>query len=163
VAKMKMHKEFFNQVPLLQGLRPDQQELLSPLFTACNSEAGTQLFEQGEPAEYLYLLVRGEVTVLYKPEDGPVLLVSRIKTGGVVGWSSALGNRRYTSGAVCVTRSQLLRVRGEALRSLCEQYPETGVVVLERLAAVIAERLRNTHDEVVTLLKKGIAYNLESC
>jgi hypothetical protein len=42
------------------------------------------------------------------------------------------------------------------LRRLCETHPETGVVLLERLAEVIAERLRNTHQCVVDLLRQGV-------
>ncbi|MGB9521965.1 MAG: Crp/Fnr family transcriptional regulator, partial [Anaerolineales bacterium] len=113
-------------------------------------------FEQGESAENLYLVVSGEVIVRYKPEDGPELIVARVKQGGIVGWSAALGSRHYTSGAICGCDSQLLCVRGEDLRSLCNRYPDTGVLVLERLADVIAERLNSTHAEVVKLLKQGL-------
>jgi hypothetical protein len=34
--------------------------------------------------------------------------------------------------------------------------PETGVLVLDRLAAVIAERLNSTHALVMSLLKMGL-------
>jgi len=37
-----------------------------------------------------------------------------------------------------------------------EVHPETGVLILERLAAVIAERLKNTHQKVVELLWQGV-------
>ena len=47
-------------------------------------------------------------------------------------------------------------MRGEDLRQLLERYPETGTLVLERLAAVIAERLRNTHEQVMALLLQGM-------
>jgi hypothetical protein len=50
----------------------------------------------------------------------------------------------------------MLRVRGEDLRILCEQHPDTGILILERLATVIAERLSNTHDQVMALLVEGM-------
>ncbi|MGW8249787.1 MAG: Crp/Fnr family transcriptional regulator, partial [Anaerolineales bacterium] len=114
------------------------------------------LFEQGDFAEYLYLVVNGEVTIRYKPEDGAPITITRVRAGGVVGWSAALGNRQYTSGAVCSDYTQMLRVRGRDLKHLCEEHPETGILILERLAWVIAERLRHTHEQVVELLKQGI-------
>jgi len=152
-----MAEDVFSQLPLFKDLKPDQRELLTPLFFTCECTAGTLLFEQGDPVEYLYLVVRGEVTVRYRPDDGPDIVVAHVKPGGVVGWSAALGNRKYTSGAICTKQSQLLRVRGENLRSLCARYPDTGKIVLERLATVIAERLRCTHEEVINLLKQGMA------
>ena len=50
----------------------------------------------------------------------------------------------------------LLRVRGDDLRRLCLQHPETGTVFLDRLATVIAERLNSTHDLVLSLLQLGL-------
>jgi hypothetical protein len=50
----------------------------------------------------------------------------------------------------------MLRVRGEDLRTLYARHPDTGQQVLERLAAVIAERLRNTHHHVIELLQQGL-------
>jgi CRP-like cAMP-binding protein len=158
-----MLDDTFDQFPLFQDLNEAQLNLLRPLFTFCDGMAGTLLFEQGEPAEYLYLVIEGQVSVRYKPEDGPELVVSRVRSGGVVGWSAILGNRTYTSGAICTCQSQMLRVRGSELRSLCDHHPETGVIILERLAAVIAERLRNTHEEVFKLLKQGMGSMVDTC
>ena len=79
-----------------------------------------------------------------------------MQPSGVVGWSAALGRRTYTSKAECATYTQLLRVRGTELRRLCEQYPDIGVIILDRLATVIAERLSTTHAQVVALLQLGL-------
>jgi NTE family protein len=126
------------------------------MFYPCDYSIGDVIFEQGDLAEYLYLVVEGEVLVRFKPDDGPALTVARVRPQGVVGWSAALGSPEYTSSAVCSEDSQMLRVRGEDLRELCEKYPEAGTLVLERLAAVIAERLRNTHDYVMAMLEQGL-------
>jgi hypothetical protein len=56
----------------------------------------------------------------------------------------------------------MLRVRGSELRKLCEDDPDTGILVLERLAGIIAERLHNTHDQVVALLKQGLQSGIPS-
>jgi hypothetical protein len=49
-----------------------------------------------------------------------------------------------------------LRVRGDDLRNLCRLDPDTGIIVLDHLATIIAERLRHTHDQVISLLKQGL-------
>jgi CRP-like cAMP-binding protein len=151
-----VNPDIFDSLFLLEGLTAAQRELLRPLFEPCDFYAGTVLFEQGDPAEYLYAVVSGEVVVSFKPDDAPTIVVARVRPGSIVGWSAVLGSRRYTSGAECSEYSQLLRVRGEALRRLCIQHPDTGVLVLDRLAAVIAERLRSTHDMVLSLLQLGL-------
>jgi CRP-like cAMP-binding protein len=99
--------------------------------------------------------------VNFKPDDGPNIVVARVQPGSIVGWSAALGSRRYTSSAMCTLDTQLLRVRGDDLRRLCLQHPDTGTVFLDRLATVIAERLHSTHDLVLSLLQLGLSSTLE--
>jgi len=157
-----MPGDIFEQLPLFRDLSSTQLRLLRPMFIPSECYPGMVLFEQGDPAEFLYLVVAGEVVIRYKPEDGPTITVTRVHSGGVVGWSAALGNRVYTSAAVCSDCAQMLRVRGSDLRKLCEDDPETGILVLERLAWIIAERLHNTHEQVVTLLKQGLHSGIPS-
>ena len=151
-----MKADIFADLFLFAGLSAAQREILTPLFEPCDCYAGTVLFEQGDPAEHLYAVVTGEVVVSFKPDDAPTLTVARVQPGSIVGWSAVLGSRCYTSSAECTQYSQLLRVRGADLRRLCIQHPETGVQVLDRLAAVIAERLHSTHDMVLSLLQLGL-------
>lgn len=151
-----MPSDIIDQLTVFQALSPAQRDLLRPLLIPCDCYAGAKLFEQGDLAEYLYLIVLGEITIYFKPDDGPKIMVTRVPQGGIVGWSAALGNRVYTSGAECSRDSQMLRVRGKELHDLCNRDPETGTLILEGLATVIAERLRNTHGEVVALLKQGL-------
>lgn len=157
-----MPGNLFNQLLLFDDLRPEQHKLVRALFIPCEYSEDEVIFEQGNPAEYLYLVVVGEVIVRFKPDDGPSLLVARVSSEGVVGWSAALGSPTYTSSAVCDTPCKLLRVRNDDLRQLCARYPDTGVLVLERLAAVISERLRNTHEHVVAMLEQGLRLSVHS-
>ncbi len=152
-----MDRDLIDNLPLFQGLTSEQLARLEKIFLPCDYYAGTTLFEQGSPAEFLFVVVMGDVVVNFKPDDGPMILVSHVEPGGIVGWSAALGSRLYTSGASCTTYTQLLRVRGSDLRQLCNQHPSTGVLVLERLATVIAERLNSTHALVMSLLKMGLS------
>ena len=151
-----MADDIFANLFLFEGLTAAQRDVLRPLFDPCDCYAGTILFEQGDPADYLFAVVTGEVVVTFKPDDAPTLIVARVQPGSIVGWSAVLGSRCYTSSAECTQYTQLLRVRGTNLRRLCIQHPETGVQVLDRLAAVIAERLRSTHEMVLSLLQLGM-------
>jgi CRP-like cAMP-binding protein len=151
-----MDADSFPNLFLFRDLSPEQLKLLQPLFIPCEFAADTVLFEQGDPAENLFAVVSGEVVVNFKPDDGPTIVVACVQPGSIVGWSAALGSRRYTSSAVCTTYTQLLRVRGDNLRRLCLQHPDTGMIFLDRLATVIAERLHSTHDLVLSLLQLGL-------
>jgi len=151
-----MHDDLFEGLALFKDFSTRQRAVLRPLFRPRHEPTGTVIFEQGDPAEYLYIVVEGEINIRYKPEDGPAIIVARVRPEGVVGWSAALGSPAYTSAAICTAECQMLRVRSQDLRQLCEDDPETATLLLERLAEVIAERLRNTHHHVMALLEQGL-------
>lgn len=158
---LSMPGYYFDRLKLFDNLTPAQSALVRRIFYSMEAECGTVIFDQGDPAEFLYIIVEGEVMIQYKPDDGPMLTITRIKPEGVVGWSAALASPTYTSAAVCSTDCKLVRVRGSDLTNLCREYPETGALVLEHLANVIAKRLRNTHPTVVTLLRYGLRTGLK--
>jgi CRP/FNR family transcriptional regulator, cyclic AMP receptor protein len=141
---------------LFDGFNDTQLKTMAGLFEGETLAAGEGIFAQDDPADRLYVLLRGRVAIRFKPHDGEILTVTEIAPGGVFGWSAALGRRSYTSSAMCIESGETLSLRGVDLRRLCETQPEMGVVILERLAEVIAERLRSTHEQVVDLLRLGI-------
>jgi len=152
---MAMYRQALFDLPIFQGFTPAQLDELSAVMQVCEFACQRTIFEQGQSAEYLYILASGEVHVQFKPYDGPPLLVARIEPGGVFGWSAALGRKVYTSGAVSVCECQALRMSSYQLHHLCEQHPETGMVFLERLADLISERLRSSHGQIMQLLTQG--------
>ena len=151
-----MDLEKYSHLAFFSGLGGAEIQLLLPLFAPQTWVAGTVVFEQGDYADYLYLLVSGELSIRYKPDDGPIMNLTRIQPGGIFGWSAAMGNPTYTSGAVCTLDSEVLRIRGADLRILCGKHPELGKVILDRLSAIIAERQRGQQSRVNTMLTNGM-------
>jgi CRP/FNR family cyclic AMP-dependent transcriptional regulator len=151
-----MDLEKYTHLAFFHGLSISEINLLGPYFSPRSWVAGTVVFEQGDSAEYLYLVVSGEMTIRFKPHDGPVMVVTRIQPGGIFGWSAAIGNPTYTSGAVCKLDSQVICIRGTDLRRLCEKFPEFGKVILDRLSAVIAERQHIQQRQVNSMLANGM-------
>jgi len=153
---MVLDLDLMEQFALIEGFSKDQIDLLSPLIEDIGYQVDQVVFNQGDKADYLYFVVEGNVSIQFKPEDGPVLTVSDVEKGGVFGWSSALGSAQYTSSAVCMGPGRFIRMRGAELKKLCQEHPETGILILNRLASVIAQRLRGTHEQVVKLLHQGL-------
>ncbi len=154
-------RELLHNLPLFKGLAEDDIDLLAGLFRLGMYPDGSVIFAQGDRADRLFLLLTGRVEIRFKPHDGETLTVAAVDSGGVFGWSAALGRKAYTSCAVCVENGQALHIEGRLLRQLIEKHPETGIVILDRLAAVIAERLSNTHTQVRTLLKDGMRTEID--
>lgn len=88
------------QLDLFNGFSQSQLELMTSLFADIHYSAEEEIFKQGETSEYLYVVIKGNVAIRFKPYDGEMITVTHIKKNGVFGWSSAFGNDHYTSGAI---------------------------------------------------------------
>ena len=157
-----MFRRELAQISLFNDLEQADLDLLAPLFDPICMNVGQVVFEQGRSADYLFVLLEGEVVVNFKPYDGPPLTVAHIHPGGVFGWSAILGRQVYTSIAVAAADSTAIRIRGDELRCLCERKPQTGVAVLERLAGAIAARLNSTHAQIFTMLSESMDLSLKA-
>ena len=151
-----MNTDLLNRFALIEGFTEDQINLLHPLIDDVTFEADQVIFEQGDQANFLYFVLEGKVSIRFNPEDGPVLSVAEVDEGDVFGWSAAMGSDSYTSSAICTESGVFIRMKGEELKNLCQEHPETGILILNRLAGVIAQRLRGTHEKVVELLHQGL-------
>ena len=142
-------------IPLFQDLDPAQTALLKPLFEQYTCPADTVIFEQGAPAAYLYLLIKGEVEIRYKPYDSPPITLTRLRDGDVFGWSAVVGSPHYTSSIISETEVEAIRIRGSHLLKLFNDAPETGKVVMDRLARVVSSRWKNAQAQVQSLLNSN--------
>jgi CRP-like cAMP-binding protein len=151
-----MTYETLAAMPLFSEVDEDDLNRVATRVKSIRFKSGDVIFGQGDPADRLFLLISGEVEIQYHPPDGGPLSVTVIKADGVFGWSAMLGRKKYTSSAICVQDGRALWISGDALRNLCEQHPQTGVMIIERLAEVIAGRLSSTREVVAGLLHNGV-------
>jgi len=145
------------RIQFFQGMPKADIEMLTPFFEQVSYPTDSVIFKQGDSASHLYLIVDGEVVIRYKPEDGPEMTISHIQSGGVFGWSAALGNPTYTSCAVVDRDCSVLRVGGVDLRRVCEQNRRIEQFILSHLTAVISNRWQARQKaQVRSILEQGL-------
>ena len=151
-----MFKEL-ESVPLFEDVDSHILQLLEPLCEPFSCPDGTVIFEQGDPALYLYLILEGTVEILYKPYDGPPLTVTTLTAGNIVGWSAAIGNASYTSGAVCREDCRTIRMSSRDLHKLCAREPEAGRIILDLLAESVSTRWVDAQSQIQALLNTNVS------
>ncbi len=143
-------------IPFLKDLPQEQFDLLAPLFMPFTASPKTVIFEQGDQAEYLYLISSGTVSIQYKPYDGPKIIITHLHTGDVFGWSSVIGGGTYTTSIVSEGSLEAIRIRGAELRELCKEHYEAGCAILEKLAEVVSPRWKNAKDQIRDMLQNKL-------
>ncbi len=102
------------------------------------------------------MVLNGKVDVSFKPYDGIPITVSHVGKGGLFGWSAVVGSDTYTSTAVAIEPVEAFRVRGSDLRKFCQEHPEKGRAILERLADGVSLRWKDAHKQVQSILVQGM-------
>jgi len=148
-----------NRLEIFRELNEDMIGLISPLFEEFSCQPGTVIFQQGDQAEFLYMVIDGKVDMSFKPYDGIPITISHVGKGGLFGWSAVVGSDKYTSTATAIAEVEAYRVHGSELRKFCREHPEAGKNILERLADGVSSRWKNAHKQVQSILFQGIIEN----
>lgn len=143
-------------VPLFKGVDENILEMLEPLFEPYSCTAEMAIFEQGDPAHYLYLILDGTVEMVYKPYDGPPITITNQVEGSIIGWSAVIGNSTYTSGAICKNDTHAIRMSKRDLHKLCAKEPEAGRIILDLLAESVSSRWLDARSQIQNLLNNTV-------
>ena len=142
------------RIPLFYDLSTEQNSMLMSAFEAFKCSPGTVIFEQGDTSHHLYLILKGKANISYKPYDGPRIILTHIKEGDVFGWSAVVGGSKYSSSVVSETDLETIRIERKHLQSLVAKYPDTGRVIIDRLALNVSPRWQNAHQQIQPLLNQ---------
>ena len=107
-------------------------------------QAGEILFHEGDPAGWLFILLKGRVKLSLGHTGRVVYLVSH--AGEVFGWSSLVGRASYSASAECMIPTQLLRVGKNRLQEIIQKDDANSVTLFQRLAAILGDRLIRSYE-----------------
>ncbi len=146
----------YSHLPIFKDLSRFELDLLDSMMEVKSYDSNQIIFEQGSKVAFLYILLKGEVTIHYKPYDGPTIVVATIQPGGVFGWSAIVGREEYTSKANAVLSSLTYRITAQNVRLLCNEYPEVGEKFIDRLINRMTDRINHSENQVKDSLLQGM-------
>jgi signal transduction histidine kinase len=103
----------YHDIPILAGMSDGQ---LSRLISVCDQvdlAPGDRLYSEGDPAQYFYIVLDGEIQVSRNVEGQEVLL-NTYKRGDFTGEMSLLLNKPYLTTTTAITRARLMRLNSQA-------------------------------------------------
>ena len=149
---------FLPKTDIFKDLRQEAVADLSDAAVEETYEKGTVLFSSGDPAKDTFILVEGSVELVLGDEATSHYTVNRI--GELFGWSSAVGRDSYSAGAVCLTRTRLIRIDRNSLERVFDAHARSGRVFYQRLAEAMGQRWIDTHQTLMSWMeqKRDISY-----
>jgi len=111
---------------------------LATLGWQVNYESGAVLYDVGDKADDIFIIVSGKVEHALEPGVHARRPVQILGAGDVFGWAALLN--RYPSRlakAVCTEATEIIRINGDELLRILESDPDSGDVVMSRFATMI--------------------------
>lgn|GEM_PF-1550205 len=117
---------------------------------------GDVLFEEGNPALHLYLLLRGQLQILVRSPDGEAqVVVGTVGPGSLVGEMAVLeAVPRSASGHAAVT-CELLQMPGRAFAELVASAHPAAFAILRQLQQTLSDRLRGLDARIDAVMDDG--------
>ena len=97
------------------------------------------LFDEGDPAKYFFVLLKGRVK-LSLGATGPVVYMVR-RPGEIIGWSGLIGRDRYSASGECMQETNLLKFDRDVFLKILKKYPRNEALLFKRLAEMLGNRL----------------------
>ena len=143
-----------SEFALFRNLPEELLEKVAALADEDTFSNGDFVFREGEQADKLHFLLEGQVTLKVnltsRPESITVSAVSQQYES--FGWSGIVPPYHYTASAVCGADCKILTIPGEGFMKLLNEDPASGFIVMQRLAEIVASRLRNSRQALLKTL-----------
>jgi len=138
---MSVDATYLRKFRCFEDLSDEQRAAVAELAEAECFYPEYTLFEENAPGKYLYLLVDGEVEVLYSiGEDGPAR-VDKMGAGEIVGCSAVVSPYEHTSTTRSLTKIDVLIIDAQALRALMHEDCSLGFSIQQHIMKLLLDQI----------------------
>ncbi len=148
-------QQLLRECKVFSALTNAEMENIANLVLEKEYEPGAIIFREGGSAEELLVIQEGKVAVQMTLPKTQIQMSRRITVDIVtqnelVGWSAIVEPYTYTLTVVCLQKVKALSLSGNKLRWLLQDNPKIGYEVMRGLIKVVASRLNDTRQVLVS-------------
>jgi CRP-like cAMP-binding protein len=139
----------------LADLSPRVQEKLLCMADSFSYAAGQDIFREGDPSLYLYVVKSGRVAIeVHVPSKGRRTILTA-GPGDLFSWSALVEPRIETASARAVEDTELVGIKGGLLMDACLEDSSLGFELYRALAEIITARLIATRLQLLDVFSVG--------
>ena len=141
-------KSFLSKQALFQGLDPATVAKLASCARVVTYEAGDFLLRTGKPANHLFLLVRGRVSIEATPADKGAIIIQTLADGDAVGWSWMLPPYTWNLDARALERVEAITLDAVQLRQWLDTDTALAAKLYRRFSEVMLQRIHGMRKQL---------------
>jgi len=142
---MSSRESLLAEVQFFQLLDPEERRALAEVLEESHHEAGTILFDLGDPGDCMYVVGAGAVELSATDKLGQKIVLTLCERGDMFGELSLLDMGARTARAVVTETAELLALDRDQLRDFFRRKPDAALdmmTVMGRRMRATTERLR---------------------
>ena len=140
MLKTEELKDILGHIPLFKGCADQTLKDIAVYAREIDFEKGQIIYEPGEVAANIYVLVDGVVTFINKSVQGLLNDQRVMERSMIFGWVALVPEHPHRLGrAQCQENSKILAINGDLLMGILEKDTESGFLVMKRLSSLIAD------------------------
>ena len=134
---------------LFENLSPDELKLLSPMLSTRSFAAGDVIFEEGQAASEMLIILQGKVSVILTLPNGFTYRVNTCTPGMTFGEMGLLDRSPRSATVRADTSILALSLSAEVFEALLNEHPLIYAKLLGNISRHLAIRLRKRNAEVI--------------
>lgn len=138
---MSVDAKYLQIFRCFDDLSDEQRESVAELAEAECFYPGHILFEDNKQGRYLFLLVEGEVEVLYTIGEHKQGRVDKMGAGEIIGCSALIPPYKYTSTTRSLTRVDVLAIDAKALCNLMQRDCPLGFSIQQQVIRLLMDQI----------------------
>jgi len=141
---MRIHgiEEILSEHPVFKAFDKETLELLGGCARNEHFRAGDRIFAEGDSADKVFLLRKGDVAVEIATSERAPIIVETLHPGDVLGWSWMVPPYRHMSDARAMTEIRAISLGAVCTRQKCDESPVLGYRMFQHLLPHMATRVR---------------------
>ena len=143
------------EYPFFQGLDEPLLRRLAACGRDAHFDAEEFVFRAGEPADSLYVIREGAISLEVYTPHRPVLPVHILGPGDLLGWSWLIPPFQWHFDARALQPTRMIAFEGRCLREAFDQDHELGYQLLVRFFPIVVQRLQATRMQLLELYETG--------
>ena len=128
---------FLKGVKLFERMTADQLRILSNISREIQVQGGDILFEKGDPCDYLYVIVDGQIEIVNDPGATHEEILAVLGPSACFGEMALFGNQGRSAAARAAQDTSLLGIEKDPLLLLVQEHPSISIAIIEQLASII--------------------------
>jgi CRP/FNR family transcriptional regulator, cyclic AMP receptor protein len=135
------------QIPLFADLDADDLEIIARASRRLKYPKGSIVFYEGDPGDYLLVILQGRVKVTLLGADGQETIVSILEQPAFLGEVALLDGTPRSATVVALGPIEVMQIAREPFLTLMRTHPDIALKIMRQLAGA----LRRATEQIRTL------------